>query len=45
MFIARLRLAVQWVNRNRAGLLQSLSLSQKERAHDVLEAKGARTQH
>ena len=45
MFIARLRLAVQWVNRSRADLLQSLSRSQKKRALDVLEAKGARTEN
>jgi len=44
-FINRLRLAVAWVNKNRAGLLRELCVNQKGWAHDVLAAKGARTKH
>ena len=44
-FIARLRRAVAWINNHRAEYLKNLCMSQKERASDVLDAKGARTRH
>ena len=46
-FIDRLRLAVRWVNKNRARFLQKLCTCQKEWAQDVLDADppGARTKH
>ncbi len=45
VFIARLRAAVAWVNRNRAEFLYKLCNCQAEWASDVLAAKGARTKH
>ena len=44
-FLARLRLAVAWVNKNRAEYLAYLCTCQKEWASDVQEAKGGRTKH
>ena len=44
-FVARLRSAVTWVNRNRSEYLKSLCDSQKARARDVIAASGARTAH
>ena len=43
-FIARLRHAVDWLNRNRHSRLLELCDNQKERASDVLENLGGRTQ-
>lgn len=44
-FLKRLRLAVQWVNRNRRDYLRHLCLSQKDRARDVILLDGGRTKH
>ena len=44
-FIIRLRLAVQWVNRNRRRYLCNEGYSQKDRAKDVMANDGGRTQH
>ena len=44
-FISRLKLAVEWVNRNRGGYLKTLCNCQKAWANDVLLAKGSRTTH
>ena len=44
-FVARLRLAVAWLNRRHASYLQHLCASQKERARDVIDAEGGRTKH
>ena len=44
-FILRLRAAVAWVNKNRAAYLRDLCNSQKTRAQDVIDARGARTKH
>ena len=44
-FVARLRLAVAWMNRRHASYLQHLCASQKERARDVIDAEGGRTKH
>ena len=46
-FCARLRNAVDWVNRNRSDYLKWLCSCQKEWSQDVLTAKppGARTKH
>lgn len=44
-FIVRHRAAVEWVNRNRSGLLKKICSSQKAWAQDVLDAKGCRTVH
>ena len=44
-FLTRLRLAVQWVNRNRGTYLRSICFAQKARAQDVLDLGGGRTRH
>ena len=44
-FVARLRQAVVWVNRNRREYLVKLCQNQKERAADVQEMEGGRTKH
>ena len=44
-FVVRLRLAVAWVNRNRAEYLMHLCNAQKERARDVISLEGGRTKH
>ena len=44
-FLARLRLVVAWVDKNRAEYLAYLCSCQKEWAIDVQEAKGRRTKH
>ena len=44
-FVARLRSAVAWVNRNRRNLFMRICNSQVERANDVIQAKGGRTKH
>ena len=44
-FLARLRLAVAWVNRNRHEYLRRLCFEQKVRAKDVLLMGGGRTKH
>ena len=41
-FVARLRNAVAWVNKNRRDELLHLSHNQKERANEVLKRKGSR---
>ena len=42
-FVARLRLAVRWVNANRSQLLLELCSDQKSRAREVLKLEGSRT--
>ena len=44
-FLARLRRAVAWVNVHRGEYFQELCTNQKERAKDVIAAKGVRTKH
>ena len=44
-FVKRMRLAVQWINRNRSDYLRNLCFAQKDRAKDVKEQKGGRTKH
>ena len=44
-FIIRLKLAVEWANRNRGDYLKTLCDCQKAWAKDVLLAKGSRTVH
>ena len=46
-FIRRMRLAVAWVNKNRASYLKAICTSQKEWARDCLRASppGGRTKH
>ena len=42
-FVARVRLAVRWVNANRSQLLLELCSDQKSRAREVLKLEGSRT--
>ena len=44
-FVARLRSAVAWVNRNRQSYLRERCFAQKERAKDVIALNGGRTKH
>ena len=44
-FVARLRSAVAWVNRNRQSYLRERCFAQKERARDVIALNGGRTKH
>ena len=44
-FVARLRGAVRWVNRNRKSLLRELCSDQKARAEEVILRKGNRTSY
>ena len=44
-FIARVRHAIAWVNKNRADYLYHLCTCQKEWAQDVEDARGSRTKH
>ena len=44
-FIARVRHAVSWVNKNRADYFKYLCTCQKEWALDVGNARGSRTKH
>ena len=44
-FVGRLRRAVAWVNEHRGDYLRDLCTNQKERADDVILAKGGRTKH
>ena len=44
-FIARLRSAVTWLNRNRADFFFRICNSQVEWADDIRKARGARTHH
>ena len=44
-FLARLRRAVAWVNTHRCDLFKELCTNQKERAREVVAAKGGRTKY
>ena len=44
-FLARLRRAVAWVNTHRGDLFKELCTNQKERAREVVAAKGGRTKY
>ena len=43
-FIARLKAAVRWLNWHQHDAMWQLSMNQKQRARDLLELEGARTQ-